>query len=262
MQAQAKEYIHGDFTHLAEKYSAYRPGYSPTVLKAILGITNKAVTNINFVDVGAGTGIWTRMVAQYGCKTVTAIEPNSAMRSMGMSHLQNATIQWQEGSGEHIPLADESMDLASMASSFHWVNFEKGTSEFSRILRKGGHFVALWNPRYIEDNATLVDIEKKVYELAPNISRVSSGKSTFVDNLSKRLMHTLYFDDLTYLEGRHTVHLSQEQYVGVWESVNDIRVQMGEFKFQQFMDYVREKIAPLNTVDCTYLTRAWIVRKK
>jgi hypothetical protein len=130
------------------------------------------------------------------------------------------------------------------------------------VLRKDGHFVALWNPRYIDDNPVLVDIEKKVYELAPNMRRVSSGKSAFVENLSKRLMNTPYFDDLTYLEGRNTVKLSQEQYMGAWDSVNDIRVQMGEVKFAQFMQYIKEKIAALNTIDCTYLTRAWVVRKK
>jgi hypothetical protein len=46
-----------------------------------------------------------------------------------------------------------------MASSFHWADFELATKEFSRVLRKGGRFCALWNPRLIEVNPMLVEIE-------------------------------------------------------------------------------------------------------
>jgi ubiquinone/menaquinone biosynthesis C-methylase UbiE len=253
---------HGDFTKLASMYSHYRPGYSSTVLKAILGIVGKPVTEIDFADVGAGTGIWTRMVAEKNCRSVVAVEPNAEMRKMGMGHVLNRQIQWQEGSGEMTHLDNESIDLLSMASSFHWVNFEAGTKEFYRVLREGGHFVALWNPRYIDDNPLLVDIEKKIYALAPHIKRVSSGKSEFVDNLSGQLLHSPYFEDLTYLEGRHTNHLTPEQYIGVWNSVNDIRSQMGEAVFEQFMHFVRMQVESLTVIPCTYLTRAWIVRKK
>lgn len=257
--AQMKQ---GDFTKLAKMYSSYRPGYASSILQAILGIVNKPASQIDFADVGAGTGIWTRMVAQQDCRSVTAVEPNVEMRKMGMAHDLNRDIHWQIGSGEQTGLADASIDLLSMASSFHWVDFVSGTREFHRVLKSGGHFVALWNPRYIDDNPILVEIEKKVYELAPHIKRVSSGKSAFVDNLSIQLSHSPYFEDLVYLEGRHTVNLTPEQYMGVWNSVNDIRAQMGEAIFEQFMNFVKMKIESLTSVSSTYLTRAWIVRKK
>jgi ubiquinone/menaquinone biosynthesis C-methylase UbiE len=50
-------------------------------------------------------------------------------------------------------LADGSVDLVSMASSFHWADFDTACDEFHRILRSGGVFVALWNPRLIEVNS-------------------------------------------------------------------------------------------------------------
>ena len=67
---------------------------------------------------------------------------------------------------------------------------------------------------------------------------------------------------MIYLEGRHQAKLTHEQYLGAWKSVNDIRAQMGEDKWQQFLYYVEEKISPLETVDCTYLTRAWAAKRK
>lgn len=259
---KAVAYEHGDFTHLAEKYANFRPDYAPSVLHAILGMVNKPNAAIDAVDVGAGTGIWTRMLASAGLKSVTAVEPCDEMRKMGEIHPMNGAIRWVKGSGESTNLADQSADILSMASSFHWVNFDVGTKEFCRVLKENGHFVALWNPRHIQDNQTLVDIEKKIYDLSPNVTRVSSGKSNFVDELSNKLNQSPLFSDVTYLEGKHSIAMTPEQYIGAWESVNDIRVQMGEEKFAQFMQYVKLKVTSLEVIQCTYLTRAWVAKKR
>lgn len=254
--------LHGDFTTLAEKYSAYRPDYSVSVLNAILGIINKPRAEIDIADVGAGTGIWSRMLAATGCRSVVAVEPNDEMRKMGEAHPNNGRLKWFKGSGEATTLADESCDLISMASSFHWVDFEKGTTEFCRALKSNGYFVALWNPRFINDNPVLVDIENKIYELSPNVKRVSSGKSAFVDDLSQKLENCALFSEVVYLQGKHQITMTAEQYIGAWESVNDVRVQMGEENFATFMNYVKSTVTPLGKIACTYLTRAWVAKKR
>ena len=56
----------GDFGNLAQNYSRYRPDYSPLALDKLLNLLNKPKADIDFVDVGAGTGIWTRMVHSRG----------------------------------------------------------------------------------------------------------------------------------------------------------------------------------------------------
>ena len=74
----------GDFSGLASNYSKYRPDYSKSVLEAIKGLIKKNESEINFVDVGAGTGIWSRMVYESGVKNIISIEPNEDMYKMGM----------------------------------------------------------------------------------------------------------------------------------------------------------------------------------
>lgn len=253
---------HGDFTGLAENYARFRPGYSDAVLSAILGIVGKPTSQIDAADVGAGTGIWTRMVAGRKPKSMIAIEPNDDMRGQGEAGNGGLSIAWRKGSGEATGLADASVDLLSMASSFHWVDFDKGTKEFHRALKPGGCFVALWNPRYIDDNPMLVEIEKKLAELNPNMKRVSSGKSDFVEKLTARFLAHPLFADPVYLEGRHTSRLTPEQYLGVWNSVNDVRAQLGEAGFAAFMRFVGDRIKGQEMIDCTYLTRAWVVRAR
>lgn len=251
----------GDFTKLAVMYSKYRPAYSETVLKAILGIINKPAHAIDFADVGAGTGIWTRMVAKLGCKSVTAIEPNDEMRKEGIVANNQLSINWLAGSAEKTGLQQNSIDLLSMASSFHWANFDLATQEFHRVLKPDGYFLIIWNPRYIENNPLLIDIENQITHLQPNIKRVSSGKSKHVDELAHRLSQCKLFTDIIHIEGMHQVELSKKEYIGVWNSVNDVRVQLGEDKFEQFIKYI-DQVIQTPTISCSYQTRAWIVKKK
>lgn len=251
-----------DFTALANDYSSYRPGYSAPVLDALLGLVGKPVSEIDFVDVGAGTGIWTRMVAQRGVASAIAVEPNDEMRAFGERDSKGLPISWRKGSGEATGLPDDCCDLLSMASSFHWTDFDAATREFHRLLRPHWYFVALWNPRLIEANPLLVEIEAELTRLkGTRIKRVSSGRAGITETLTESLSASPFFDDVVYVEGRHTVKQTPEHYLGVWRSVNDLQAQLGSERFAQFLDYVVEKTAGLPFIEATYLTRAWAARR-
>ena len=87
----------GDFTALAQNYSISRPDYSPTVLRAISRYFGGGLQNVDCVDVGAGTGIWSRMVNSLGVRSMIAIEPNEQMRKFGSTDSLNKNIIWKEG---------------------------------------------------------------------------------------------------------------------------------------------------------------------
>jgi ubiquinone/menaquinone biosynthesis C-methylase UbiE len=254
----------GDFTGLASEYSKNRPDYSPSILKGLLALIPKPISEIDFVDVGAGTGIWTRMVVNAGIKSAIAVEPNLDMRQNGINDSNQAKTKviWKEGSAEKTSLESNSADFLTMASSFHWADFNLATKEFHRVLRTGGRFTALWNPRLIETNPVLVEIENHLNTLRKDIKRVSSGRSGITETLSEQLWESPYFDDVVYMEGRHDIFMSKERYMGAWRSVNDLRVQLGEDNFKLFLKFVEDKIAPLDGINATYWTRAWSASKK
>ena len=252
----------GDFTGLASDYSQHRPDYCPTVLDGLLGMLNKAVQEVDFLDVGAGTGIWTRMVYGKGVKSVLAVEPNGDMRANGIVDSAGTTIRWLAGNAEQTRLPDASCDWISMASSFHWADFDKATREFHRVLRSNGRFTALWNPRLIEVNPLLREIEAHLDTLSPNIKRVSSGRSGITETLAEQFWASPYFEDVVYLEGRHVIAMTPERYIGAWRSVNDLRVQLGPEKFDTFLAFIGQRIGGLNVIEATYLTRAWSARRK
>jgi ubiquinone/menaquinone biosynthesis C-methylase UbiE len=252
----------GDFTGLAKDYSQHRPDYCMSVLNALLGLLDKPAVDVDFVDLGAGTGIWTRMVFGKGVKTATAVEPNNDMRTIGVDDNVGTTIRWMAGDAEKTGLENASCDWLTMASSFHWANFDLATHEFQRVLRPRGRFTALWNPRLIEENPLLVEIEAHLDELRPNIKRVSSGRSGITETLTEQLWASPCFEDVVYLEGRHVIKMTPERYIGAWRSVNDLRVQLGPEKFKAFLSFVEQRTLGLEIIEATYLTRAWSARRK
>lgn len=252
----------GDFTGLAKDYSLHRPDYSYSVLKSLIGLLEKPVNHVDFADVGAGTGIWTRMVSGAGVRSVVAVEPNDDMRRNGISDSQGTSIRWVSGSAETTGLPDASVDWVSMASSFHWADFPEATKEFHRILKSNGRFTALWNPRFIEANPLLVEIETHLKSLNPNLKRVSSGRSGITETLTQKLFDSPFFEDVVYLEGRHTIKMDRERYLGAWRSVNDLRVQLGPKNFDSFLGFVEKRLCDVKVVEADYLTRAWSARRK
>ena len=94
----------GDFSGLSKDYSNNRPDYCSSVLKASLGLLNKKTKEVDFLDVGAGTGIWTRMVSESGVKSVAAIEPNKDMLEQGKLDSNKNSIEWYSGQAEETGL--------------------------------------------------------------------------------------------------------------------------------------------------------------
>jgi SAM-dependent methyltransferase len=252
---------HGNFDSLAGDYAQYRPGYAPSIVPALLALTRRPPSELDAVDIGAGTGLWTRMLAAHNLRSITAIEPSDEMRRHGLLTSQEHNIVWRRGTAEETDLPARAYDLVSMASSFHWTDFDQACAEFQRILRPGGRFVALWNPRMIELNPLLVEIEREITRLDPSVKRVSSGRSGITGRLTGMLWAKPGFDDVVYLEARHATTQTVEQYLGAWRSVNDLRVQLGPDLFNRFLQFVEHKTAGLAEIETTYLTRAWAARR-
>lgn len=251
----------GDFTGLSDDYSKYRPGYSENVLNAILGLFDKPVSELDFVDVGAGTGIWSRLVTAREPKSAVAIEPNEDMRLQGAEDSRSTPLSWSGGSGEQTGMADHSCDLVTMASSFHWVDAKQGLAEFNRILRPNGWFVALWNPRFLEATPLLLDIEHEARRRAGDPTRVSSGLSGRAAGMSELLANSGEFDDVVFLESRHVKRFTPDEYIGVWRSVNDWRIKLGPDGFESFINYVWGQVKDLDVIEASYLTRAWAAKR-
>jgi SAM-dependent methyltransferase len=126
------------FGAVAGLYDRTRPSYPPDAVGWMLGPTARDV-----VDLGAGTGIFSRLVASLGHR-VTAIEPDPEMRAQLST---SDTVEVRDGSAAAIPLPDRSVGAVVAAQSFHWFDNHEARSEIARVLADGGVFAPIWNVR-------------------------------------------------------------------------------------------------------------------
>jgi ubiquinone/menaquinone biosynthesis C-methylase UbiE len=119
------------FGSRAPSYAAFRPSYPPEAIDAVLdGLGDPS--KLTIADVGAGTGISSRLFARRGAKVI-AIEPNLRMRSQAKP---DANIEWREGTAQHTGLPDAGVDLIVACQAFHWFATFEVMREFARIARR------------------------------------------------------------------------------------------------------------------------------
>jgi len=96
------------------------------------------------VDVGAGTGLFTRTLVG-GVAQVVAVEPDARMRRVLAA--RSPGVRVVEGRGESIPLPDASADAVFVSSAWHWMDHERAVPEIGRLLRDGGRLGLIWTSR-------------------------------------------------------------------------------------------------------------------
>lgn len=250
----------GDFSNLAKQY-IHRPAYNEHLLKTLLLYTGYLQKpEFTVADVGAGTGKLTRMLLEKGLP-VTAVEPNESMREEGIKYTGQFKISWLAGTGEQTGLPDGSVDWLIMASSFHWTDPGKSLPEFHRVLKPGGYCSALWNPRNIESSEFHSRIERKIYEIAPNIRRVSSGSKANAKKWEEVLVSTGHFANVIFMEVDHLEVMSRERYLGAWNSVNDIQSQAGPENWARILAMIEQETGHMDVIEVPYKNRVWTAQR-
>jgi SAM-dependent methyltransferase len=125
------------FGSVAEQYDEFRPSPPPEVT-SILG----DVAGLEFLEVGAGTGKWTRRLLELGA-TVTVVEPDDDMRAVLVR--RSPEVRAIKGAAEALPLEDAAFDAVLVSSAWHWFEQPAATIEMARVLRDGGRLFVLWN---------------------------------------------------------------------------------------------------------------------
>jgi SAM-dependent methyltransferase len=128
------------FGAAADVYDRYRPSYpEPAVTWAVGG-----PAPLRVVDLGAGTGILTRVLLELGHQVVP-VEPDPGMRTQ-LAVATPGTVALA-GSAERIPLPDGSVDAIVAGQAYHWFDQPAAHAEGVRLLRPGGTYAAVFNER-------------------------------------------------------------------------------------------------------------------
>ena len=131
------------FDRAAETYERARPDY-PSDAVDRLGRELRLRRGTTVVELGSGTGKFTRLLARFGSARV-AIEPTAGMRRVFARTVPD--VPALDGTAEAIPLPDGFADAVVAAQAFHWFDPDRALPEIARVLRPHGALGMIWNLR-------------------------------------------------------------------------------------------------------------------
>ncbi|MEV5611632.1 class I SAM-dependent methyltransferase [Streptomyces sp. NPDC052225] len=133
------------FDAVAAQYATARPSYPPELLDTVertAGLGPGGLRGATVLDVGAGTGIATRLLRDRGARAI-AVEPGPGMGAELRRALPDVPLV--RALGDALPFADASADLVTYAQSWHWTDPARSVPEALRVLRPGGALALWWN---------------------------------------------------------------------------------------------------------------------
>ena len=120
----------------AGRYDRARPTYPADLLERIIA----ASPGRDFLDVGSGTGISSRLLAAAGCR-VLGVDPDPRMA--GQARLGGT--ETEVAKFEDWDPAGRSFDAVTAAQAWHWVDPVAGAAKAAAVLRPGGRLAVFWN---------------------------------------------------------------------------------------------------------------------
>lgn len=250
----------GRFTNYAPLYK-HRPSYSRSVLKCLTTHVGSDSPDFRVADVGAGTGKLTETLAELGLKGV-AIEPDDGMRSEGLKYLAGyPQFAWRQGSAEKTGMPDGLVNWVLMGTSLHWTDIPKALDEFYRILKRGGHFTAIWNLRDSSVDQFTRRVEDVIDRMAPGLVRVPAIVKDLMVSLEERLLSTKQFGNCIYIESLQEIPMSRDRFMGVWRSTHDIAAQTGQEKWAEILATIERDLGNEKGLSMKYRTHSWTVQR-
>ncbi|MCK9914362.1 class I SAM-dependent methyltransferase [Microbacteriaceae bacterium K1510] len=142
---------------IADCYDRARPGYPPAALEILSVGAGELVA-----DVGAGTGIFSRQLAQsYPDARVVGVEPGSDMRRAAEAVSRGVpNLSFVAGAAEDLPFLDGSLAFVTAATAAHWFDRPLFYAQAFRCLRDHGRLAIMQNVRRWWDSPFLAAYEE------------------------------------------------------------------------------------------------------
>jgi ubiquinone/menaquinone biosynthesis C-methylase UbiE len=246
--------VNWDYTEHAAHYDK-RADYSCDAIKKLLKAIGCAPST-PVADIGAGTGKLTKELLKYGL-AVRSVEPNDAMRTIGIQNTQGQPATWSVGTGEATGLPESSVYAVFFGSSFNVVDQSLALSEVSRILVPNGWFACMWNHRDLDD-----PIQQRIESIIKSsIPTYSYGSRR--EDPRNTIDTSGHFTGTKSIEGSFVWKMPKTDVIVAWKSHATLKRQAGSDSL--FDSIIQEIAGYLDTlpevIDVPYTTRIYFAQK-
>jgi choline kinase/ubiquinone/menaquinone biosynthesis C-methylase UbiE len=244
-----------DYTEHASHYDR-RADYCPEAIDQLLA-TMRCGRGTAVADIGAGTGKLTKELLKRGL-TVSAVEPNDAMREIGIGNTRGQSVAWSVGTAEASGLPANGAHAVFFGSSFNVVDQAAALAEARRILSPQGWFACLWNHRNLDDPIQQI-IESIIKSFIPSYRYGSRREdpTAVIDSSG-------YFLAVQSIEGGFVWPMSSADIVVAWRSHATLRRQAGDnATFERIIAAIAASLAGLpETIAVPYTTRSYFCQAR
>ena len=243
-----------DYTEHASDYDK-RADYSSDAIRNLLKAIGSTLSR-TVADIGAGTGKLTKELLKYGL-TVRCVEPNDAMRTIGIRNTKGKSVTWSVGTGETTGLPTGSVYAVFFGSSFNVVDQGLALTEACRILVSHGWFACMWNHRNLDDS-----IQRRIESIIKfSIPGYSYGSRR--DDPTHIISASGYFARARSIEETFIWRTPKLDVLAAWKSHATLRRQAGsDSSFRQIIQEIASYLDELpEVIDVPYATRIYFAQK-
>jgi SAM-dependent methyltransferase len=147
------------------------------------------------VDIGAGTGSYAFVLAEYGYNVI-AVEPSATMRNQAISH---PAIEWIDGYAENLPLGDGAAEAAIIMLAFHhFQDYKQALREAYRVVGNRQIIIFTYDPAMISGfwltkyfPSLINDVESTFISMPELTAQIHSVTGNSAKVIPFRLPHNL-----------------------------------------------------------------------
>jgi len=242
-------------------YHAVRPAYPDWVFEMLLerGCLGKDTATF---EIGAGTGIATQRLVEFGANPLVIIEPDRRLAGFLGNTIQGNELSITSVPFEDAELPEKGFDFGISATAFHWLNEDVALGKIARLLRPGGWWAMVWN--VFGDPGRHDPFHEATRELleGPQSPAEGTGKIPFALDVESRLAaleRTNAFEAIEYRVTEWPWVLDAPQTVALYATFSNIIVrpdrnallnELGNIATEQFAGQVTR-----NMSTCLYIAR-------
>ncbi len=235
-------------------YHAIRPGYPDWVFEMLLerGCLSKSTATF---EIGAGTGIATQRLVEFGASPLVIIEPDGRSAGFLGDTIKADGLSIISVPFEDAELPENSFDFGISATAFHWLNEDVALEKIARLLRPGGWWAMVWNVFGVYDRYDAFHEATKELLSGPMSPAEGPGMTPFGLDFKSRLAaleRTNAFEAIEYKSTEWPWVLDVRQTVALYSTFSNIIIrpdrdelltQLGNIAAEQFAGQVTRNMA-------------------